>query len=383
MTIKNRLKKVIAFIAAATMCSSTMSGYVSAAGLTCDTSDLFTFEVELEEVTTANTTTKNESKAKLNKSSLTMFAGATYTLRVTGIKNTAAWTSTNTTVCTVNKNGKVTAKKAGTAKIIAKVGGKTLYCKVKVVSSSISSTADKTINKGEKTTVSLKSNNVKAVTAYSSDSNIVKVTNSSVSNGTIKVGIKAISDGTAYITVADKNNSSASAKFKVTVNAPANTSSNSNDNSAGGIRIQVIDNGDGTTSFRIIQVDTDNSGSSADYAEEMLDLVNAERKKAGVSALVLDDELCKAAQVRAKEVGVKFSHTRPDGSDCFTILKSYAVSCVYAGENIAQGSSTCSGAMKQWMNSPGHKGNILRSGWTKMGVGYDSETNSWVQIFTD
>lgn len=224
--------------------------------------------------------------------------------------------------------------------------------------------------------------------AYSSDIGIVKVVNSSVSDDKVKVVIEAISGGTAYINVTDKNNKAASAKVEITVNAASDTSSNTNNGTAS-IRIKIVDNGDGTTSLTLIPADdndpsqSNTSGSSADYAKEILDLVNEERAKAGAPAIKLDDELCKAAQVRAKEIGESFSHTRPDGSDCFTVLKDYSVSCVYAGENIAKGSSTAGGAMKQWMNSSGHRSNILRSGWYKLGVGYDEATNSWVQIFTD
>lgn len=326
------------------------------------------------------------SKPKLSSTSLIMSVGSSKTLKVTGTSDSVTWSSSDTSVCSVSKYGKIKAKDTGTAKICARVGNKKLYCKVKVVSSYISSISPKVINKGEQATLYLKSYNVKSVNAYSSDIGIVKVVNGSVSDDKVKVVIEAISSGTAYINVTDKNNKAASAKVEITVNAAPDTSSNTNNGTAS-IRIKIVDNGDGTTSISLIPVNdlsqSDNSGSSADYAKEILDLVNEERAKAGVPAIKLDDDLCKAAQVRAKEIGESFSHTRPDGSDCFTVLKDYSVSCVYAGENIAKGSSTAGGAMKQWMNSTGHRSNILRSGWYKLGVGYDEATNSWVQIFTD
>lgn len=158
---------------------------------------------------------------------------------------------------------------------------------------------------------------------------------------------------------------------------------------AASLRIKVIDNGDGTISFIIIPVEdndssqTDNSEDANIYAKEILELVNKERANAGLSAVELDSKLCKAAQVRAEELGESYSHTRPDGSECFSVLNDYNISCVYAGENIVIGTSTSVEAMKLWMNSKGHRSNILRSGWKKLGVGYDSSTGGWVQIFTD
>lgn len=171
--------------------------------------------------------------------------------------------------------------------------------------------------------------------------------------------------------------------------APFQASKPEKKETAASLRIKVIDNGDGTRSFIVIPVEdndssqTDNSEDADVYAKEILELVNKERANAGLTAVELDSELCKAAQVRAEELGESYSHTRPDGSECFSVLKDYNISCVYAGENIVIGTSTSAEAMKLWMDSQGHRSNILRSGWQRLGVGYDSSTGGWVQIFTD
>lgn len=119
------------------------------------------------------------------------------------------------------------------------------------------------------------------------------------------------------------------------------------------------------------------------YLNDVFELVNKEREAEGLNALALDETLCKAADVRAKELGTKFSHDRPDGSSCFTILKEYNIAYYHAGENIAQGQSNSSSVMDNWMSSTGHRENILNENYTRIGIGYDPDTNSWVQIFIE
>lgn len=125
------------------------------------------------------------------------------------------------------------------------------------------------------------------------------------------------------------------------------------------------------------------------YRKEVLRLVNEERAKAGVSALEMDDaQLLDAAQVRAKELTELFSHTRPDGTDCFTALTERKINAWSAGENIAAGQQTPAAVVESWMNSPGHRANILSTNFTKLGVGYYYKVGTtyrhyWVQMFTD
>lgn len=112
---------------------------------------------------------------------------------------------------------------------------------------------------------------------------------------------------------------------------------------------------------------------------EVVKLVNAERAKKGISPVKLNTDLRNAAMRRAKEINTSFSHDRPDGSSCFTVLGEYEISYRYCGENIAYGYGTPENVMNGWVNSPGHYGNIMNSSYTEIGVGYYQD--HWVQLF--
>lgn len=130
--------------------------------------------------------------------------------------------------------------------------------------------------------------------------------------------------------------------------------------------------------------------SIAAYQREVLRLVNIERQKAGVAPLTMDNTaLTAAAMKRAEELQKLFEHTRPDGSDCFTVLKEYNVPfpselSYCAGENIAYGQRTPAEVVNAWMNSPGHRANILKDRFSQIGVGYFKDQQgraNWVQLF--
>lgn len=128
---------------------------------------------------------------------------------------------------------------------------------------------------------------------------------------------------------------------------------------------------------------TANTSTSA-YAKQVVNLVNKERAKAGLSALTIDSKVEKAALVRAKEIQSSFSHTRPNGSTFVTALKEAGVSYNGAGENIAWGQKTPEEVVTAWMNSPGHRANILNKNFKYIGVGNlqnSSGTQYWVQLF--
>lgn len=121
------------------------------------------------------------------------------------------------------------------------------------------------------------------------------------------------------------------------------------------------------------------------YIEQVVDLVNAERVKAGLTALAIDSGIEAAALVRAKETEISFSHTRPDGSSFSTALTEQGVSFRGSGENIAWGQRTPQEVMTGWMNSDGHRANILNPKFTKIGVGYYQNAagrSYWTQLFT-
>ena len=105
--------------------------------------------------------------------------------------------------------------------------------------------------------------------------------------------------------------------------------------------------------------------SNYEMAYEVLDLVNAERKKAGLGTLEMDKAMLECAMQRAAECAVYYSHTRPNGESCFTVIKEH----MGAGENIAAGYFTAAEVMDGWMNSDGHKANILTADYQSMGVG--------------
>lgn len=122
------------------------------------------------------------------------------------------------------------------------------------------------------------------------------------------------------------------------------------------------------------------------YAKEVLDLVNEERAAAGLSALTLSDDLTYAATLKSKDM-VKnnyFSHTSPTYGSPFDLISSLGIKYSYAGENIAMGYQTPAVVMNAWMNSSGHKANILNANYTQMGLGYVVNSSGqpyWTQLF--
>ncbi len=110
-------------------------------------------------------------------------------------------------------------------------------------------------------------------------------------------------------------------------------------------------------------------------------MVNQERTTRGLNALTMPDVLREASRARAREVAVYFSHTRPNGQTCFTILGEYGITYMRAGENIASGQRSPKQVVEAWMNSQGHRENILKTDVNKLGVGFYQY--NWVQLFTD
>ncbi len=116
------------------------------------------------------------------------------------------------------------------------------------------------------------------------------------------------------------------------------------------------------------------------FASEVIRLVNVERAKAGVDPLTESATVNRLAYVRTKETDKYFSHTRPDGRAWYTVFDDYKVSYNWAtGENVAIGFSTPKQVVNAWMNSSGHRSNILNASFTQMGVG--NYNGSWVQLF--
>ena len=121
-------------------------------------------------------------------------------------------------------------------------------------------------------------------------------------------------------------------------------------------------------------------------ADEVLELVNKERSKAGLKALVLADDLTNVATLKAKDMRDKgyFDHTSPTYGSPFEMMRQFGVQYSSAGENIAAGQKTAQEVMNSWMNSSGHRANILSKDYEQLGVGYvegGSYGTYWVQMF--
>jgi uncharacterized protein YkwD len=124
-----------------------------------------------------------------------------------------------------------------------------------------------------------------------------------------------------------------------------------------------------------------------DYATAVLMGVNQARADAGLQPLTMDTTLNNLCNTRAQEISTSWGHNRPDGRSCFTILSDNGVTYSTCGENIAAGQESGSEVVKTWMDSEGHRANILNPAYTKMGIGVyvsnDEYGYYWAQIFTD
>ena len=295
---------------------------------------------------------------KISPTALTLGKGESYTLKGTVLPNeaknkTCKWYTSRSSVAAVSSTGKVTAKAVGTAVITAKtVNGKKATCKVTVktmpTSVKISPTA-LTLGKGESYTIKENTNSG----SYANAANL-KWTSTNTRVVTVKKGsgnkavLKAVSEGTANVKLTLYNGKIAICK------------------------VSVVDCSD------VYSAKTDKDYYSLSH--KVYEIVNQERIKAGVKPLRFNDKVYKAAMIRAKECHKYFSHIRPNGKDCFTALSEAGVKQNYAGENIAVGFSSPKSVMEVWMQSSGHRSNILNPVFTDFGCGV-CNTGEWTQFF--
>lgn len=289
------------------------------------------------------------AKPKLSKTSVDVPIDYSVTVKVTGASN-VTWSSSDESVATVKADGasaKITGKKTGSATISAKVGSATLKCAVTVKKSFITpSEEDVTVSNGKSKTITLKVSGSKDITISNSNKDVCSASWGKWDGNTIKLTIKGKAEGKAKIKIYTKKYSkSTTAEITVTV---------------------------GKKSEEDARID------------DVVALVNKERKAEGLTALKADDELNAIAAVRAKEIAEKFDHTRPDGSSCFTAIRDADYSFLTAAENIGyEYHGTAESVMTEWMKSKLHKANILKDDVTKIGVGhYEADgKHYWVQIF--
>lgn len=158
-------------------------------------------------------------------------------------------------------------------------------------------------------------------------------------------------------------------------------------------KIYLPDGTTGTSTSHSSKSDTIKEGSNnappqavTSQAEAVLLLVNQERSKQGLKELKLSSDLTNIATMKSKDMADKkyFSHTSPTYGTPFQMLQNFGVTYRAAGENIAAGQKTAHEVMNSWMNSSGHRANILNASYTELGVGYyvgGSYGVYWTQIF--
>lgn len=142
--------------------------------------------------------------------------------------------------------------------------------------------------------------------------------------------------------------------------------------------LYVSDSKNNGLNYNMLQADA--ATSYSEQCKEMLDLINQYRAEYGVAPVKLYITASQAAQVRAGELKQTFSHDRPDGSSFDTVLDNYAFDWWTAGENIASGFPNVEMVMSAWMNSEGHRANILSEDYEWVGIGI-VDNAYWVQIF--
>ena len=125
------------------------------------------------------------------------------------------------------------------------------------------------------------------------------------------------------------------------------------------------------------------SQSVLSYESEVIRLVNEVRRENGLKALTANWELSRVARYKSQDMLNKgyFSHTSPTYGTPFQMIKAFGLSFRTAGENIARGYPTPQAVVNGWMNSSGHRANILNASYTQIGVGYVAQGNYWTQMF--
>ena len=130
------------------------------------------------------------------------------------------------------------------------------------------------------------------------------------------------------------------------------------------------------------------SSSNLTYEQQVAELVNIERQKVGLPALELDSAISNVARTKSKDMATNnyFAHQSPTYGSAGDMLKQFGINWSAWGENIASGQKTPEAVVTAWMNSSGHRANILSSNFSKIGIGYVTNSNGtpyWTQMFTN
>lgn len=294
------------------------------------------------------------SDIHLSRSSVEMAVGDKVSIRLTGAEGKVKWTVSDSKIFSYSK-GVVTAKGAGKGTLTAEYGGKKYRCSITVnkkVDGFGADTYSLKLPKGGSGVVKINTAG-KTVSVMADNANICEIKCSVLVNGAFDLTVTAKEKGSCNLIVYDVNNKKSRFAIKLTVTEQV---------SAGSAK----------------ESREEAAADDVDFIDEVIRLCNEEREAAGLSPLEKSDSLTDAAAVRAGELPRKFSHTRPDGSSCFTAFPEKSKT---KGENIAMGYSNPEQVVSGWMNSPGHKANILNPDFTKIGVGYNENGSYWVQVF--
>lgn len=119
------------------------------------------------------------------------------------------------------------------------------------------------------------------------------------------------------------------------------------------------------------------------FEQQVFELTNAERTKAGLAPLEIDYELNRVAREKSRDMSINyyFDHNSPVYGSPFDMIRAYGINYRTAGENIAKGQRSPQEVVQAWMNSPGHRANIMNSAFTHIGVGFVDQGNHWTQMF--
>lgn len=125
------------------------------------------------------------------------------------------------------------------------------------------------------------------------------------------------------------------------------------------------------------------TGTVSQYVQQVIDLTNAQRRQNGLPPLKADSQLSSVAQRKVIDMQQHhyFSHTSPTYGSPFDMMRDFGVNYRSAGENIAEGQPTPQEVVTAWMNSPGHRANILNRNYTNIGVGFEPTGKHWSQMF--
>lgn len=131
------------------------------------------------------------------------------------------------------------------------------------------------------------------------------------------------------------------------------------------------------------QTETNKGYTLNQYEQEVVQLTNQERTKQGLKPFKVNDELSRVAREKSRDMAVNgyFSHQSPTYGSPFDMMKKWGITYRTAGENIAKGQRSPQEVVQAWMNSDGHRKNILNPNFTEIGVGYIEQGNVWTQQF--